>query len=111
MHLQSGRHMAAMRKVALRQKSVLGQMRAAQRTAQRELEKNAENLAPRTNFCPLCKLNYKQPKAIHQVSDAHKNMKKFLMPLCKICKITFKSPMVYESHCCSIEHIKVIDYY
>lgn len=106
MHLQSGRHMAAMRKVALKQKSILSQMRMAQRTAQRELEKTTDDLAPRTNFCPLCKLNYKQPKATHQASAAHKNMKKFLMPYCKFCKITFKSPMIYESHCCSIEHIK-----
>lgn len=106
MHLQSSRHMSAMRKVALKQKSILGQLRLAQRTTQRELEKNSDDLAPRTNFCPLCKLNYKQPKSTHQASDSHKNMKRFLMPFCKICKITLKSPMIYENHCCSIEHLK-----
>ncbi|KAK5642426.1 hypothetical protein RI129_008593 [Pyrocoelia pectoralis] len=105
-HLHSSRHMTAMRYVAMKQKSILARMRLTQRNAQRELEKSTEDLAPRTNFCPLCKLNYKQPKATHQASEAHKNMKKFLMPYCRFCSITFKSPMLYETHICSIEHIK-----
>lgn len=96
-----------MRKIALKQKSILAQMRQAQRNTQNELEKNSDDLTSKTNFCPLCKLNYKQKKAVHQLSEAHKNMKKFLMPYCKVCNITFKSPMIYENHCCSIEHIKV----
>lgn len=108
MHLLSSRHAAAMRRIAMKQKSILSQMRMTQRHAQRELEKTTDDLAPRTNFCPLCKLNYKQPKSTHQNSELHKNMKKFLMPYCKTCKITFKSPMLYENHLCSIEHIKVI---
>lgn len=107
LHLHSSRHMVAMRRLAVSQKSVLGRMRLSQRNAQRELEKTTDDLAPRTNFCPLCKLNYKQPKATHQASDSHKQMKKFLMPYCKICRITFKSPMLYETHICSIDHIKV----
>ncbi|RZC43021.1 gelsolin-related protein of 125 kDa, partial [Asbolus verrucosus] len=106
LHLQGRTHMLAMRKVSIKQKSILAQMRLAQRNAQNELEKTSDDLAPRTNFCPLCKLNYKQRKAVHQNSEAHKNMKKFLMPYCKVCSITFKSPMMYESHCCSIEHLK-----
>jgi len=106
LHLHSTRHMTAMRHVAMKQKSVLARMRLSQRNAQRELEKTTEDLAPRTNFCPLCKLNYKQPKATHQASESHKNMKKFLMPYCRVCRITFKSPMLYETHICSIEHIK-----
>lgn len=106
-HLSSKLHLMAMRKIALKQKSILAQMRMAQRNTQNELEKNSTDLTPRTNFCPLCKLNYKQRKAIHQRSEAHKNMKKFLMPYCKVCDVTFKSPMIYENHCCSIEHIKV----
>lgn len=107
MHLSSGKHISAMRRVAIRQKAILGQMRLSQRNAQRELEKTTEDLAPRTNFCPLCKLNYKQPKLTHQNSESHKNMKKFLMPYCRVCKVTFKSPMLYENHLCSLEHIKV----
>lgn len=108
LHLQSNRHASAMRRVALKQKAILGQMRLVQRKAQRELEKTTDDLAPRTSWCQLCKLNYKQPKLTHQATQAHKDMKRFLMPYCKICKITFKSPMIYESHCCSIDHIKVI---
>lgn len=107
LHLMGSKHMTAMRRVAIKQKSILAQMRITQRNAQRELEKVTDDLAPRTNFCPLCKLNYKQPKSTHQISDLHKNMKKFLMPYCKTCKITFKSPMLYENHLCSIEHLKV----
>lgn len=107
MHLNSRTHLIAMRKIALKQKSILAQMRQAQRNTQNELEKNSDDLTSKTNFCPLCKLNYKQKKTVHQLSESHKNMKKFLMPYCKVCNITFKSPMIYENHCCSIEHIKV----
>lgn len=107
LHLTSRTHLIAMRKIAFKQKSILAQMRQAQRNTQNELEKNSDDLTSKTNFCPLCKLNYKQKKAVHQLSEAHKNMKKFLMPYCKVCNITFKSPMIYENHCCSIEHIKV----
>lgn len=107
LHLYSGRHIAAMRKVAIKQKTVLARMRQAQRSAQRELEKNDGELAPRTIFCPLCKLNYRQLKSKHQMSEAHRNMKKFLMPYCRVCHITFKSPMLYENHMCSLEHIRV----
>lgn len=111
MHLQSKTHLMAMRKVAIKQKSILSQMRLAQRNSQNELEKTSDNLVPRTNFCPLCKLNYKQRKSVHQGAESHRNMKKFLMPFCKICNMTFKSPMIYETHCCSIEHLKVCIYY
>lgn len=107
LHLSSRAHMMAMRKIAAKQKSILAQMRQAQRNTQNELEKTSDELTDRTSYCPLCKLNYKQKKAVHQLSEAHKNMKKFLMPHCKVCNIIFKSPMSYESHCCSIKHIKV----
>lgn len=110
-HLYSGRHIAAMRKIALKQKAVLARMRAQQRQAQRELEKNDDSLGSRTIFCPLCKLNYRQQKSVHQMSDAHRNMKKFLMPYCRTCYITFKSPMLYENHMCSLDHIRVIIFF
>lgn len=106
-HLQERTHMIAMRRVAIRQKSIVAQMRATQRNIQNDLERNGEDLTPRTQFCPTCKLNYKQRKVVHQESEAHKNMKKFLMPHCKVCNVSFKSPMMYENHTCSIEHLKV----
>lgn len=105
-HLIRSRHLAAMRRVAILQKSVLSRMRVQQRSKQRELDKDDENSSSRKNFCLLCKLNYKQMKSVHQSSEAHKEMKKFLMPFCKTCRITFRSPMLYENHLCSLEHIK-----
>uniref|UniRef100_A0A0K8V2V2 Zinc finger protein on ecdysone puffs n=3 Tax=Bactrocera latifrons TaxID=174628 RepID=A0A0K8V2V2_BACLA len=33
-------------------------------------------------------------------------MKKFLMPYCSTCHLAFKSPMLYETHRCSLEHLK-----
>jgi len=83
-------------------------MRLAQRNAQREIEdKTDDSNDMRTQFCLLCRLNYRQAKLKHQMSDAHRNMKKFLMPYCTVCRINFKSPMVYEAHRCALEHIKV----
>lgn len=107
-HLSSSQHIAVMRKIAIKQKATLARMRLNQRNAQREIEKSDDALAPRTNFCPLCKLNYRQLKSKHRMSDAHRNMKKFLMPYCRICRLTFKSPMLYENHLCSLQHIKVL---
>ncbi|XP_050300895.1 uncharacterized protein LOC126739311 [Anthonomus grandis grandis] len=105
-HLQTGSHLFNMRKVASKHRTILAQMRNAQRLAQNELEKSGEGITDHTVFCPLCKLNYKQERAVHQGTAAHKNMRKFLMPSCKVCDVTFKSPMVYEHHLCSIDHLK-----
>lgn len=107
-HLHGRTHKISMSKVATKQRSILIQMRQAQRKAQNELEKNSstDELASRSMFCNLCKLNFKQLKADHQASQAHRNMKKYLLPFCKVCKITCKSPMNYESHLCSIDHLK-----
>ncbi|KAK5642442.1 hypothetical protein RI129_008609 [Pyrocoelia pectoralis] len=81
-HLHSSQHMTAMHYVAMKQKSILARMRLTQRNAQRELEKSTEDLAPRTNFCPLCKLNYNQPKAAHQAAEDGK-LDKNLSKHCK----------------------------
>lgn len=92
----------------MRQKAQLARMRLSQRNAQREFEetsKDTEEMTPQ--FCLLCRLNYRSEKAEHQASEAHRSMKKFLMPYCTICRIVFKSPMEYESHRSSLDHIKV----
>lgn len=98
-----------MRTISMRQKSHLQRLRQQQRNAQREIEEKSteelEDLKPK--FCLLCRLNYRQPKAKHQLSEHHKTMKKFLMPYCSSCHLAFKSPMLYEAHRCSLEHIKV----
>lgn len=107
-HLFSRMHKAEIRRVALRQKAQLARMRLAQRNAQRELEESTKDSGEQPSlFCFVCRLNYRTPKAEHQASEAHRNMKKFLMPYCKICRISFKSAIVFETHRCSLEHIKV----
>lgn len=84
-------------------------MRQEQRSEQRDLEDKSDSTSSQTRsqFCVLCRLNYRHSKAKHQLSDSHRNMKKFLMPYCRLCRIVFKSPMLYEIHRCSLEHIKV----
>lgn len=97
-----------MRRLALRQKAQLSRMRLAQRNAQRDIEEKTDaTLDLRPQFCLLCRLNYRQEKVKHQMSEAHRNMKKFLMPFCSVCQISFKSPMMYEAHRCSLDHIMV----
>jgi hypothetical protein len=108
-HLTYSRiHKVAMRRLAVQQKTQLSRMRTEQRNAQKNLEQKADDTSDlRPQFCLLCRLNYRQLKEEHQMSEAHKNMKKFLMPYCSTCKISYKSPMAYESHRCSLEHIRV----
>ncbi|CAG9770995.1 unnamed protein product [Ceutorhynchus assimilis] len=106
-HLRGRTHLINMRKLASKQRLIINQMRQSQRSAQNELEKSGDGITVHTVYCPVCKLNYKQERAVHQATSAHVNMKAFLMPKCKVCKISFKSPMVYEHHLCSIEHLKV----
>jgi len=81
-------------------------LRASQRAAQREIEENSDE-THEPKFCHLCRLHYRQPKAKHQLSEHHKTIKKLLMPYCAICHLAFKSPMLYETHRCSLDHIRV----
>lgn len=101
-------HKNALRRVALEQKAKILKMRYVQRQAQREVDGDTKNSSGETTFCMLCRLNYKSPKAEHQASQEHREMKKFLMPFCKACRIGFKSPMDYEVHRCTLDHVKVI---
>ncbi|CAB3239954.1 unnamed protein product [Arctia plantaginis] len=106
-HLVSSKHRAAMNSVARRHKVQLLRMRVAQRGAQRELEAAAgAQLAQRTTFCPVCRLNHRTTRHAHNLTDTHRAMKRFLMPFCQICRLTFRSPMIYEHHICSVEHLK-----
>ncbi|EAT43281.1 AAEL005277-PA [Aedes aegypti] len=106
-HLFRGLHRTAMRRVANKTREKLMEMRQAQRAAQKEEdEKVDENSEQKSSYCLLCQLNFRQPKSVHQKSDGHKEMKRFLMPYCATCKIHFKSPMAYEAHRASLEHLK-----
>lgn len=106
-HLFRGLHKAAMRRLAGKTRDKLMEMRQKQRVAQKEEDEKVDaDSEQKSSYCPLCQLNFRQPKAVHQKSDGHKEMKRFLMPYCATCKIGFKSPMAYESHRCSLEHLK-----
>lgn len=106
-HLFRGLHRAAMRRLSGLTREKLMEMRQKQRAAQKEVdEKVEEGSEQKSSYCPLCQLNFRQPKAVHQQSDGHKEMKRFLMPYCATCKIGFKSPMAYEGHRASLDHLK-----
>lgn len=106
-HLFRGLHKNAMRRLAGKTRDKLMEMRQKQRVAQKEEDEKVDaDSEQKSSYCPLCQLNFRQPKAVHQKSDGHKEMKRFLMPYCATCKIGFKSPMAYEAHRCSLEHLK-----
>lgn len=109
LHLYSGKHNSAMRRVAAKHKAMLARMRVVQRQEQRRVEARDAargSLPTRTIFCPVCKLNYRSLKAVHNLSDSHRQIKRFLTPFCRVCRIQFRSPMLYETHICSLDHIK-----
>ena len=110
-HLKDMTHMSAMRRIAKKQRTQLMKMRLDQRNEQRRIERNPKNVTKRTIFCPLCKLNFRQLKSIHQTSNSHKAMRKFLMPYCRLCDVSFRSPMFYETHLCSLNHIAKVSFY
>lgn len=109
-HLRGLHHVNAMRKLSFRLKQNLARMRVEQRIQQRVDEKEDELrgvTGGRTSYCQTCKLNYRSDRAKHNESEMHKKMKEFLMPTCVICRINFRSPMLFENHICSLEHIKM----
>lgn len=60
LHLFSGRHSAAMKRIAARHKVTLTRMRVIQRQEQRRIEARDAargTLPSRTMFCSICKLN------------------------------------------------------
>lgn len=116
-HLSGLTHSQTMRKVAFKLRSQMLRMRNVQRIAQRnteakeeeekEEEDDDEDAPPvAAQFCMVCRLNYRQPKATHQASDSHKDMVKFLRPSCKVCRTSFTLPIQYEAHRCSLDHIR-----
>ena len=111
-HLYTRTHKMKMRALAMKCRERLLEMRAAQRNAQKDEDEKSEDGAggdegKRPGFCLLCRLNYRQPRAVHQQSEGHKMMKKFLMPYCSVCKLGFKSPMAFETHRASLDHLKI----
>ncbi|XP_053664635.1 uncharacterized protein LOC128713791 [Anopheles marshallii] len=111
-HLFTRSHKLKMRTLALKCRERLLEMRAAQRNAQKDEDEKSDDgtggeETKRPGFCMLCRLNYRQQRASHQQSEGHKMMKKFLMPYCNICNLGFKSPMAFETHRASLDHLKI----
>uniref|UniRef100_A0A2M3Z239 U1-type domain-containing protein n=1 Tax=Anopheles braziliensis TaxID=58242 RepID=A0A2M3Z239_9DIPT len=110
-HLYSRQHKLKMREVFDNCNARVLEMRAAQRNAQKDEDQKSEDgdgegKTTRASFCIICKLNYRQPRATHQQSEAHKQMKKYLMPFCTVCRISCRSPIAYENHRVSLDHLK-----
>lgn len=94
-----------MRKISIKQQAVLNRMRMEQRNAQKEADEAVDKDA-RSKHCQLCRLFYKQTKEEHQASEDHQNIKKFLLPYCAVCKISYKGFMAYEIHRSSMLHLR-----
>lgn len=106
-HLSGRTHLLAMRTVGLRVRATLNRLRKIQREKQLEIEvmiKDVEDIP--SNYCQVCKLNYRQSKEEHRESEDHKKIKSFLKPYCKICRMQLISPMKYEVHRCHTDHIR-----
>lgn len=98
-----------MRNYAFHLKRTLAKMRLNQRKKQEEQEEEEEaksTFVGNPNFCPICRLTYRAPRAKHVASESHIAMKKFLKPYCRLCSIDFSTPMMFESHLCSLGHLK-----
>uniref|UniRef100_A0A182SVY5 C2H2-type domain-containing protein n=1 Tax=Anopheles maculatus TaxID=74869 RepID=A0A182SVY5_9DIPT len=111
-HLYSRTHKMKMRSLAVKCREQLLEMRAKQRNAQNDEDGKSDDgtggeEGKRPGFCMMCRLNYRQQRAVHQQSEGHKMMKKFLMPYCNVCNLGFKSPMAYETHRASLDHLKI----
>ncbi|CAG2065127.1 unnamed protein product, partial [Timema podura] len=72
MHLRGVQHMGAMRRQNMKLKQTLATMRMKQRRKQHIVESTEEDLSPQSNFCYVCKLNYRQLKTAHTLSDSHR---------------------------------------
>ncbi|XP_039300174.1 zinc finger protein on ecdysone puffs-like [Nilaparvata lugens] len=98
--------MAAMQKLTIALRSKLSIMRIEQRREQRIIDEQRSSRNLNTIFCAICKLNFRCLASAHARSFRHQKMKKFLMPMCRVCGITAKSPMQYEHHICEVNHLK-----
>lgn len=74
-----------MRHVGLKVRTTLNRLRKIQRDKQLEIEariKDVEDIS--SQYCPVCKLNFRQSKDEHRESDDHKKIRNFLKPYCKV---------------------------
>merc|ERR1712071_514956 len=107
-HLSSQRHAESLRKISLQHRMSLAKLRTRQRKEQLQIEAQSSRPAhsSRMNFCAICKLYHSESRPNHETTELHKIIKNFLMPSCPICRVNFKSRMLYEKHVATLTHIK-----
>ncbi|XP_043231724.1 glutamic acid-rich protein-like [Amphibalanus amphitrite] len=110
---QLGReHMAAMRRLLMKVRAELGKMRLAQREEQKkleaaEIEKDPEFENQQTQFCTLCRLQYREIEGvIHSETEWHRKQHTYSNPSCKTCNMNFPARIAYEKHLGTFTHIQ-----
>ena len=102
-----------MRVLKNRLQIALTRMRQKQRDEQKEIERKlamtkGTDEKPAPIYCKTCKLVFHTKRKDHNESKMHKSISKFLSPKCLICSTQYFSPMAYEKHQATVQHIKVI---
>ncbi|XP_046652369.1 uncharacterized protein LOC124343190 isoform X2 [Daphnia pulicaria] len=107
-HLSSPRHAKSLEKISLQHRMSLAKLRTRQRKEQSQIEAQTSRSSHRAqmNFCAICKLCHSESRPNHETTELHKIIKNFLMPYCPICRVNFKSRMLYEKHVATLTHIK-----
>ena len=58
-------------------------------------------------YCKVCKLVFHQKRIEHNASEMHRLINDFLNPRCSVCDTDYFSPMAYERHIATLQHIRV----
>ena len=58
-------------------------------------------------YCKTCKLVFHQKRIEHNASEMHRLINDFLNPRCSVCDTDYFSPMAYERHIATLQHIRV----
>uniref|UniRef100_A0A0P6ED96 Gelsolin-related protein of 125 kDa n=1 Tax=Daphnia magna TaxID=35525 RepID=A0A0P6ED96_9CRUS len=108
LHLSSPRHEKSLEKISLQHRMSLAKLRTRQRKEQLQIEAQTSRSSHKSqmNFCAICKLCHSESRPNHEITELHKIIKNFLMPYCPICRVNFKSRMLYEKHVATLPHIK-----
>lgn len=115
-HLSSPEHTTSMQQLKQRLQVTLARMRKKQRNQQHELEKvldeEGKNVDEETGkklapiYCKVCKLVFHQKRIEHNASEMHRLINDFLNPRCSVCDTDYFSPMAYERHIATLQHIR-----
>lgn len=117
-HLYGSLHKNAIYQTAQRHKAQVARIRVMQRRTQRDLEDAQADLDDEdeefgddstlgaSQFCQLCRLNYRTDPEEHKLSREHRQIKRLLKPSCRTCQVGFTSAMDYEVHRATIDHLQ-----